>query len=1536
MNKRVVALLAIVGAAVIILAVILFINRLPKDINAIQRIVQRGDDAMAKNDLPEAEKAYAIAIGEAGKSGGKEMADLAASCRIKWAKVQFEWIKSPMVPPSERMERYRKAKDSLGAAMRLDPKAIEAQRLLTDVTWSQEILPMFQLANAPWDSYRKEAQRLLALEPRNHVVWYRLALADSRIAEIQQGTYQQEAVDAYRKAIELKGDEADYWIALARHEQRFNQAAEAPEKVYQEAIEKNPNLSALRVTYAEYLLTKGEERRSDALEELKEATNRDPRNILGRLALGRYYISMDQLPQATRLFEEAREIDPLDTRPYRELAALYARRHDGEKALAILRSGLDALAATTQPATTPATTATTTPATDQAPPDPVRIEASRAELSLALAGYLLDMGDANPSEMAKYIEQAKECLPRFEIQIPPGAAKIKGRIAFSEGRFDDAGKLLEPLVREPFFDPQAAYLLMHIYRVQRFPGKADKLVEDFTRKVPGAENYPMLRVLKAQIKMDYHQYEDAAKEVDSALRVQPDNPQALEMRKLLRIISTLTIPDEVNLTPQARMTLLDRINMLWQEDRHEEATRLAEALYARYPEDLSVVRELVLIYAQDKKIDEAKGVLNKAIEKYPDNQDLKAWRGQLGENDPAKLMAVRLAALDAITDPLTKNIEKAEACMTFGDANLAARFVNEAAAIDPNNLRVIDLQFRLVMAMKEPNWEMAQDCARRAGTKDSTLGHVYAARIAMRQGDAELPAAIEELTAALRDKQEDKQARVMLGECYMRQGKWLDAEKEFKQVATVDPGYAQALKGMAIVTENLNNPRESAQWVEKAYRLIPLDPYIRKRYIDSQDENLDPAAAIKKREEWRKSHEEDGQNILRLAFLYEKVRRFDDARAAYEWLTDHAKDSGTYLFGARQLLLFLHRQGKPEDVNTLLSKVVNFDANKMSAGDKTGAMLLQGDIYAIQGTKDSMDAAQRAYKAAADNAASVNPKDTRPYAAMMQFYAAQGKWVEAAGEQRKVIELAPPEARIVNEKVLAGLLINGGQYLEAGQCLERVLSSVPDDPEALADKAVMLLRSQGQLPKALEILNSAVQANPGLADPLIRRAMLLAIKGDVEKAKADLITARTKTANAEVLRQIGGLFQRIQAFEQAEDVYRDVLSRQEDYRPVLGDLLSLYLNRRNWERFDMQMPQALRLYPKYVPFLLLQAKSYELRKLNDKRIEPLEAAIRVSQEPRVLYEYWVALLDNGKADKVLETTEKYLGDKPVPATAGSAGPLDYRAYRVMVLSVRARAKLQQKKASEADDLFKSALKEATAPEVSFVLDQAEKAYGVKEVIVKMEGWTSLRPNEWFYLAKLGEFYAKTKDPQSVAKALALFNKALDLAKEPLNKAQIEASLGMTYHQSGKADESEQHYLASLKDLPDNPNCLNNLAYLYADLKNAPDKALPYAEKAAKLLPEDPNILDTVGWIYVKLARYEQGETALLRAVRVENSSPVCRYHLGYLYEKLGRLDEALKHYKIVVEVTGSDKEDPTYKLAVEGRDRVQIRLWNQPATRSGT
>ena len=177
--------------------------------------------------------------------------------------------------------------------------------------------------------------------------------------------------------------------------------------------------------------------------------------------------------------------------------------------------------------------------------------------------------------------------------------------------------------------------------------------------------------------------------------------------------------------------------------------------------------------------------------------------------------------------------------------------------------------------------------------------------------------------------------------------------------------------------------------------------------------------------------------------------------------------------------------------------------------------------------------------------------------------------------------------------------------------------------------------------------------------------------------------------------------------------------------------------------------------------------------------------------------------------------------------------------------------LAQGRAEEAVASYQSALRGQPDPELALRLYRAYFAVGQQDDAVEfMESWSRDHPQDALARRALAEGYLR----------------------------------------AGRLPQARSSYEALLRDQPDAPDLLNNLANVLA--RQGDPRALEYAQRAHDLAPQDAAIRDTLGWLLVGSGQAEAGLRHLREARLRAPQNPTIRYHLAAALAAIGREDEA--------------------------------------------
>lgn len=143
-------------------------------------------------------------------------------------------------------------------------------------------------------------------------------------------------------------------------------------------------------------------------------------------------------------------------------------------------------------------------------------------------------------------------------------------------------------------------------------------------------------------------------------------------------------------------------------------------------------------------------------------------------------------------------------------------------------------------------------------------------------------------------------------------------------------------------------------------------------------------------------------------------------------------------------------------------------------------------------------------------------------------------------------------------------------------------------------------------------------------------------------------------------------------------------------------------------------------------------------------------------------------------------------------------------------------------------------------------------------------------------------------------AIEAARKALALAPAERTDLQTAALITLSSAQDRAGDPagSEESLRRVLNKEPDNATALNNLGYFLVERNERLNEALELIQRAVRAEPTNSSFLDSLGWVYFKLGQLENAERHLKEAARRNSASSTIHEHLGDLYYRQGKTELA--------------------------------------------
>lgn len=1499
LNKRLVVMISIIGALFLLGGVAYFVRKMPRDPNNFLRLAEKERAAGA---FDQAERNYSLAVDHAKRGNHPDIYYF----YYKRGEFYLELCQFPTLSDVERTDKLNRAREDFVNSLLHRPN-LDAQQKRFDMIWRGNIAAFLRKdpANPPqWATVVNEATKLIGLDSNNPKSYAQRAFAVGQQAILlNKADLADQAEQDYRKAIELNRGEVGYWRDLALLLTDMKRTASAQE-VFEQGLGVNPDSDELRVAYASFL--RQQDKRDEARKQVDTVIAQHPDRVSGYLAKASFSYRDKRYDEALQSLELAKKADPGDIRIYLFEAEIVQQKQQKQKRLdqvaSVYRAGLAAIA----------NRGTSRPTTESIM-DRRQVEQAREELNVRLANILLDMAASSKGEdRTKAIAEAKSCAETLTGTDNPYRMRIMGRVSVLEGRPADAIRLLEEANRRfGGADIFTASALVELYLQQGWPGKAQDMLSEILKR-PGV-NKAAMWLIKAKLSMEhYRNYDEAVKDVGRALAEEPDNAEALSLKQALNVARSPkpVVPDDLEITPGVVFILTQVADERLLAGDVDAALGLLESLSRRDKDNLSVAMRLQNLYMLLGQNDRAKLLLENLQKSQPDNRRIAAELKVLDEKDVAKQFDRRIDLInnDSSLNAFRKEVEKGYLALNINRLSDALGYFQRAFELDPKSVQVADQLLTMGIANKDEVLIAKVLEKAKEGNLDRAEGHSWAARAALAKGDwAKAKAETDE---ALRVTPDHKIAQVMQAECLIKGGPGLEdvtrAEDILRSIASKDPGNVRALLLLAQLTERKGNMAEHAELINRLSRLAPRDAYVIRQSTKLIDDTKLPLdEIIAKRERTLQAELSDGgridlANAEKLADAYRRNRDNDKYRKMCELIYKAHPDAALGLAAKCEYLLLVN---KTTEIDRLFQALIDTYPDKVLAYLQWSRFLIRYD------TPMAATMAERAIRTAIELG---GPRDERGYKALAFHFVRLRDWREAAEAMKMASDIKGSDPTL--KRLMIQYNIYAGNYGLAAKAIDSMIASDGSDWEAYTLRGLLEMRL-GDIAKAKEALDRAVSLNPTACLPLLYRSELFQAMSDWAAAKKDLLAAVSLSPTPEVMLRLAALNHQLNENDQAEALYKDVLALQKDNDLAYTRLIELYMDMQQWDRLDALLTEAINAFAGDPRFYMARAKMWLRRGDKAKRLEALANAYRVMLSPDlgVLETYFHALLDAGKYDVLLRDSGNY-------TTLPILGPV--------VISYQGAALARKNDLANAEVLFRKSIASIGRLHLPVVAMVVESGYGLGRAVEVVAAWAQADKTDWRMYYVKGLLLAKASEQdtayrQAQAEALA---KACELASDPRDKALVQTSMGLAYSALHDVDRAEASYRAVLAVEKNDPRALNNLAWLLVNERNDAASALPLAKRALDLLPEDPGVMETYGWVLAKSGALGEAERILVRATLTRDPPETIRYYLGYVYEKNGRLEDARKAYRQMLEALRNRQTEPMYKTVSDALARVENSL----------
>lgn len=742
------------------------------------------------------------------------------------------------------------------------------------------------------------------------------------------------------------------------------------------------------------------------------------------------------------------------------------------------------------------------------------------------------------------------------------------------------------------------------------------------------------------------------------------------------------------------------------------------------------------------------------------------------------------------------------------------------------------------------------------GQIDSLIGR---ANTLLRRGD--IDGARTATDKALQMKPDDPGVRFVIGSIKHSQGDLNGALTEYDATLAAQPEHLDArLARIGILMDQHRDDQalQDLDYVKEHYSFDPRGNYLRSvilarnNRIDESVKELNTAAdtLVNLKPELVTAH---AQTLMLSGLVNFGLQRYD---IAVSHLQLYVRQFPEQIGGYKLLASALLAKNEPEQVITLLKPVLVRNPRDYRL------MFLLGSAYMRTGRHDlastmlekasalSADGEQihteiglnllsmgQEQMAAEELEASFknNPGNTQAGTHLVSIYISRGESANALRVAKAMVEQAPKNITLIN--LMGTAQVSAKQYKQARQSFERAIELEPNFVAAYVNLG-RLDAAENKLDAAKSRLENLLNKQTDNVTLMTELALIELAAGNPERAESWLAKARkvdqksipVLLALIEVKLHTGKTTEAVSIAEAAE------LIDKNDHK-VLDALARCYLANNSRDR-------ALAIYIRMADQARLSAK--------------------------LLYKVARRQLDAEDQYEAIKTLKKAVLADPKHLPSQIALVETELNYGKPVFAL-----------SRAENLRQQYPNRSFARTLLGDIAMHDKNYAL--AVTHFQEGFNLEPNSQVLM----KLFDALKQTDRNSEAYGLLSNWLE--KHPEDSVPL-AALAEENMRAGRFAAAEKQYDKLLKKFPDEPQFLNNLAYVYFNLGNP--KALVLAENAVKLAPEHPSANDTLGWILANTGNPEKGLRYLRDAHSRLSGDPEIRYHIAAALEMLKRNDEA--------------------------------------------
>ena len=816
----------------------------------------------------------------------------------------------------------------------------------------------------------------------------------------------------------------------------------------------------------------------------------------------------------------------------------------------------------------------------------------------------------------------------------------------------------------------------------------------------------------------------------------------------------------------------------------------------------------------------------------------------------------------------------------------AKKYLAEAVKTDPDDSRVLELQFNI--AVGEQDWTTARRVVEQASTRnvDMAGGAFWRGRLDAAQG--KLIQAIADYRQGLSSRPIYSEGHRMLGDLLLQTNSFAEAIEQYNQALMQKPDDVNAVRGLADAYDKRGEYDKALDAIRRAVQIDPTNEQLINLYISYEEQHGNVDRALELRRQLRQLAPKNYANRRRLAIGYAQIKRYDDAFAEVQ---DLLKEEGQTRANVATLAQIDSIAGKPQDGLDAIRNYINSLGDQAQADD----IVLMARFLLTNGMSDqAVDWYERAIK-------KEDPTLRQVSRELADVAFSSGRYAEALKLYQPILESKPDDESV--KLRLTETLVKLNRFDEA----TKLLATVKQDNATIAVLKALIAEGRGDTDAATKMLDNAITRWPTDSMLYYQRARLQAQQpGGILPAMKDLDEAlRLNPSGVESRQLLIRLHLQKGEVKDAVRELRALLTRQPGATDVRLQLFNLYLNRGDYLAAAGLVEDAMQKFPGDPTWPRERARVAELQKDLPKQRESWERAVMIAPSPANIASLADVMLRAGAPNDAL----KLLRDHA-----------DQVNQQPLLQALRGRAMAEMNRKEEARNVLLVAADQCTSlTQFDLVIQQIQKALGDKETINLIQNDLKDISDTWkqLILARM----ELTANQYNVA-VERLEKLESSISKDPTEERMFERMMSVSLHQTKDYAKARDYYERLIKTDPQDVTSMNNLAFLLAKENLDRERALVLAQRAAQIVPDSAEILDTLGFIQLELDRLEEARESLLRSYSIR-PMPANALHLGVVQAKLGNRMEAADLLKQAVTLAGEAGDAETKVEAQKMLDALQ-------------